>query len=259
MKLEYSDVDTDDLTTIVERDHKAASHKPNGEIDEKHTVISSGIYKTPDRENPYIVVYLNKRHNINYAIEAESISKAQLIFGLFGDLPSNHRSEVTLPNEFYQGISESTVPTAVALGGKESIAAYFKILFDTTQTINTRSKTAMILEVEEQTVSNYWNRTRWDGCIECLSENTDLHTVNIDGDHVGVVECNDCGYYFVNAEDKTQSTHQKQNINCTDKLKRAVGSLGDDQYELWRCAACGFYTAESNRHRTETVERLHQH
>lgn len=243
MRLEQPDVDTDELTEIVELQTETET-----DMDEQFTATTIGIYKypneRPNEDNPYIVVYDNRRHSINFGIEAERTRKAKLIFGLFQYLPCDKYSEVKPPDRFYQGISESTIPTGVALGGRESIAAYYKILFDTTDTINTRNKTAKILGVEPQTISNYWNRARWDGCIECLSENVHHDTLIINGDEVDITECNDCGYYFVTREDFTRSKHKHSQENCTDELTRAIGSINGDEYELWCCNACGFYTAE---------------
>lgn len=50
----------------------------------------------------------------------------------------------------------SAIPRSVAISGMEAIASYLRVRYD-----YSRSRIATELDVSKQTVSNYWNRTRW--------------------------------------------------------------------------------------------------
>jgi len=209
------------------------------------------IFKAHDGEHPYIVRY-------NYPGEAtvtlvwgcESFQKAQLVAGLFLNMKESVGSE-RLQGVFDFGYDES-VPIPIAVSGQDNIAAYLKIVEDLWEETNTRNVIASMMDVNKQSVSNYLNRIRWGGCINCGSEQIEKKILRVDTDEVHIAECFDCDHYHVIPEDLKKEEHEKRlSEMCVDTLEPAMGTHGNDEFRLYCCISCGFYTAKPERHQTE--------
>lgn len=195
----------------------------------------------------------------------ESLDTARLAAGVFSEL--NHSE---LGNRDLLGHpDENRVPLSIAAAGQQVCAAWMKMFYANSESSTnsrviqkrggTRSYIAAKLGVEPDTISSYCNRVQWDGCIECGNENNiEKIIVDVGRDEVKLTECFDCGAYFVTPEDTEKLTHSKlpeeqyPNDSCVDALEPAVGSHGNDEFRLWCCVECGFYTAQPERHKTES-------
>jgi NMD protein affecting ribosome stability and mRNA decay len=95
---------------------------------------------------------------------------------------------------------------------------------------------------------NYWNEIRWDGCPDCLSEDTDNIVVDVGNDEVKLRVCNECGGHFVNKEDIIQKPHaSEKHADCVDELEPVIGHNNGDGCQLNRCTACGYYATDNDR------------
>lgn len=211
------------------------------------------LVRTDAPDAPYSTHYITEsdtESNISY--QSDNLDKARLVVGLFLNIdePLNQRDlEVT-------DSGDHTVPVAVAVARKEYVAAYLKIREDQVAMSNTRATVAHLMGVTKQTVSNYFNRARWSGCTTCGSQDTGKRQVSVGGDEVSIVECYECSSYYVMPEDMTQQTHDQSGSSeaglrgCVDELDPVTAIGGGDEFRLWRCPGCGYYTTEPQRSHT---------
>ncbi len=172
----------------------------------------------------------------NSTLEFQSLTGAKLFFGLWRRC-----------GPFPIGVSDTVIPRSVAVTGEPTIAAYLAAVYDQIPEINTRETTAEALNVPEQTVSDYWEEIRWDGCLNCASEDTQTRIVRVGSDEVQILDCDSCGAYHVVPEDTRALSHTAEQSGCGNNcLTSAIGSSvsGEETYLFASCPACGYYTAE---------------
>lgn len=251
MEEDKANRDHENLTRIV------VIQTDNGEV---------GLAKSSLQSDPYVAYYMQgqmKRSNQQAAtqtitIRSEQLEQARLAFGLLLGMKK------TVSQDTFQQIGDFTgyeIPAPIAVAGKDHIATYLKFVEDSVDESNTRSTISRLMGISKQTVSNYFNRVRWDGCLSCGSENIEKKTLRVDADEVDIAECFNCGSYHVVHEDRTKQNHppiseehrpEKVGVGdqCGTELEPAVGKHGTDEFRLWCCMACGFFTAEPQRHQT---------
>jgi len=86
-----------------------------------------------------------------------------------------------------------------------------------------------------------------ESCIYCGSDDIESEIVRVDQDQVKVAECynRSCGEYFVIPEDVKETTHTIARPNCVLELEPAIGHFESDEFGLYCCPSCGYYTTES--------------
>ena len=203
-----------------------------------------------NKQYPYIARYDYPGNNGATLIwGCEDLKKGRLVLGMFLRMKETFGSDKLDRLFDYNG----DIPIPIAVVGQNLIAAYLKIVEDPYKDQNTRDQIAGMMDVTKQTVSNYLNRVRWDGCTDCGSEHIEKKTLNVDSDEVQIAECYDCNYYYVIPEDLEKQQHEKLPTEnypsdpCVDELEPAVGKHGNDEFRLWCCVSCGFYTVESSK------------
>lgn len=146
--------------------------------------------------------------------------------------------------------SSEVIPLAVAKEGKPAMAAYLAMVIEDDPATQKRGEVADTLDVTRQTISNYWDEVRWDGCYACGSENVKRPPVSIEGDLPTVVDCHDCGNVDVLNEDIFGTSHEEfaseesWKRRCVDELEsRTVRVADGDEYVFAYCPACGFCSA----------------
>jgi len=218
------------------------------------------LYRNYSSEDlPFIVRYTGGSTS-SLVWLCENMQKARLVIGVLDKM--NEFGVEDLADEF--GEYESTppmIPVQIATKGNELIASYLKLTLSDGMLSRCRERVADTVGVSKNTVSNYWNRTRWDGCVECGSEKTERKTLVIDRDEVELCECWECDTYKVMPEDAQLATHDekkpestKRRSNCVDELEPAIGVHDGDEFQLWCCVNCGFYTADKDRHDIGAVQ-----
>lgn len=195
------------------------------------------IYKYGDGEFPYIVKYTTESRKQDHCIKAESMPQARLIYGMFNELETEH-----LPSEQFFHDDEPLIPDAVALGGKQLIAVYYKILFDQKSHLNSIASTSHELSVSKQTISNYLNNIRWDGCYDCGGEELTTTVVEYGGDEIKMGLCNECSAYYTIPEDRNRRSHEDI-PQCNSDPHEIIVNHNGDEFLLNHCDACGFYSS----------------
>lgn len=87
-----------------------------------------------------------------------------------------------------------------------------------------------------------------ESCIYCESDDIETKIVRVDQDEVKIGECynhDSCGQYFVIPEDVKDTAHTPSRPMCVEKLESAIGQFESDEFGLYCCPACGYYTTES--------------
>lgn len=185
----------------------------------------------------------------------EFLNQAKLAAGVLRDANHNASPNVTQ----YDYPDETHMPLSIAVTGRQAIASYMKLFYDEDRHIKqnggTRNYVAQLLDVKKDTISSYWNRTRWDGCIECGNENTTTNKITNNETTYRITECGDCGHYFTNRDERRQIHSHSPPPNtpykaCGETLERKQITTGENTYYIWECNECGFTTGEPDRHPT---------
>jgi len=202
--------------------------------------------------------------NINFATEllfqgqkfiwgSDSFDTAQLAAGVFQS--GNHGSHANVSDYEFP---DRTVPISFASAGQQVMAGYMKLFYDEDDFIQnnggTRKQISLSLDIKEDTVSSHCYRVKWDGCTDCGSEQIEEKTLRVGTANVEIAECFDCGACHVIPEDREQRTHEKAPLEyypsdpCVDELEPTIGKHENDEYSLWCCPHCGFFTTDRQRH-----------
>lgn len=189
-----------------------------------------------DQETPVFVANTDGRHD---PLEFRDFRSVELLFGLWMDCGPFQIE----PDDAHR------IPRQVAVAGQPQIAAYLGVVEPGNSGVDKhiRAEIAQSMNLSKQTVSNYWSQIRWDGCPDCLSDDTDNIVVDVGHDEVKLRVCNGCGCYFVNDEDIVQKPHTgEKHSDCTDELESVVGHNNGDEYRLDVCMPCGYYTSNGD-------------
>lgn len=245
---------------VSEEDFETVQKTPIATVSEsaQHTLT---IYRVERPDRPHFATELQFQGNY-FIWECNAIEQAQLAAGVLNE--ANHGISPSVSEYGYP--AEMQCPMSIATAGRQVLAGYMKMFYDESEHIQrnggTRYCVAQALDVEPDTVSSYWNRVRWTGCIECGNEATEKKTVHVTGDEVVFRECLECGHYFVIPEDL-----EKQTINTTDsteypqahseetELVPVIVEHDGHEYRFWKEDRVGFFTAEPDRHVIVTVPK----
>lgn len=189
----------------------------------------------------------------------ESLDQAKLIVGVLKK--ANHEASPNVHKYDYP--AETHMPVGIAVAGRQVIASYMKLFYDEDQHVQqnggTRSYIAQLLDVKKDTISSYWNRTRWNGCLNCSSEHIEEIEVSNKETEVSnsettwtIMNCQNCRHYFTNNDERrhihTNTPPETYPFDgCSNHVTRKTVSNNDDVFYLWTCDECGFTTAEPDR------------
>lgn len=226
------------------------------------TIVSSetdrgiaSMYRVYSKDYSYVAEYEYPHTSDSLRIGVDSLRKARLVLGLFHEHKETTGAELYTKERLYSG--DSSIPASVALAGKPCMAAYYKYIYDQSS-LNTREIVAGMLDVSERTVSNYWDQIRWSGCVSCGQQNVNKIELEHNADDIHVVDCLDCGHYFVLPEDIKLIPHANPSMSsssqpmewtesCTKELQTVTLTHNGDEYQIECCETCGYYSSTSQK------------